>query len=347
MAAALLLSTRSAPAQANPATAPPTIRSTANLVLVPTLVESPSGELIETLKASDFRLTDNGVEQKVAIEPIERQPLAVVVLLQTGGAASRQFGYYAKLSTMLDYMMGSSAHRVALLTFDSQPETVTDFTANISSLKDELAHPQPGDGGAAILDAVDAGIDQLKQQPADRRRILILLSQPQDDGSRAHVEEVVRRLGENSVTIYSVTFSPETTWLKDQFTKPRHENRPYQLSPDQPLLLRHLRSRNAARRGPQGDAHQRRRLRRVAVGRRVGKLRRSARSRTPARHPGEPHPEPLHAQLSPDLGSGGVAHARGSYPQPARAADLGAHQLLADGSACPVTKGRRSTSAAG
>jgi VWFA-related protein len=233
----LLLSAASAFAQANPATAPPVIRSTANLVLVPTLVESPSGELIETLKASDFRLTDNGVAQRVAIEPIEHQPLAVVVLLQTGGAASRQFGNYAKLSTMLDYMMGSAAHQVALLTFDSQPETVTDFTANVGSLKDDLAHPQPGDGGAAVLDAVNAGIDQLRQQPPDRRRILILFSQPQDDGSHARIEDVVRQLGENNVTIYSVTFSPEATWLKDQFTKPRHGNRPYQLSPDQPPLI--------------------------------------------------------------------------------------------------------------
>jgi VWFA-related protein len=237
IASALILSAASAPAQANRSAVPPTIQSTSILVLVPTLVRSPSGDLIATLQARDFRLTDNGVEQKVSIEPVERQPLAVVVLLQTGGAAQRQFANYATLGTMLDYMMGSSAHRVALLTFDSQPETVTDFTANIGALNGDLSRPTPGDAGAAILDAVNAGIDELKQQPADRRRILILFSQPQDDGSKAHVEDVVRHLGENNVTIYSVTFSPEKTWLKDQFAKPRHENPPYQLSADQPPLL--------------------------------------------------------------------------------------------------------------
>jgi hypothetical protein len=65
----------------------------------------------------------------------------------------------------------------------------------------------------------------------------VLLSQTQDSGSKATSEEVVRRLGENNVTIYSVTFSPEKTWLKDEFTKERHENAPYQFSPDQPALL--------------------------------------------------------------------------------------------------------------
>src|ERR1700761_6513254 len=79
-------------AQAPPA-APPggqsTITSTSTLVIVPTLVRSTSGDLVYGLKPEDFLLTDNGVEQKISIEEVERQPLAVVVLMQTGGAAPR------------------------------------------------------------------------------------------------------------------------------------------------------------------------------------------------------------------------------------------------------------------
>lgn len=240
-AAALFLSVYPAfgqAAPANPSDAPPTITSTSTLVIIPALVRSPSGELIETLHASDFRLTDNGVEQRISVEDVERQPLAVVVLMQTGGAASQQFANYARLGTMLDYMMGSSAHRVALVTFDSQPESFWSFTSQIDSIG-ELSRPEQGDDGAAIYDAVNYGIDLLKNQPPNFRRILLLLSQTHDDGSKAHVEDVVRRLGENNITIYSVAFSPEKTWLKDQFTKPRHGNPLYQLSPvpgDPPLI---------------------------------------------------------------------------------------------------------------
>ncbi len=215
----------------------PDITSTSTLVIVPTLVRSPMGELVTNLGASDFRLTDNGVEQKVSIEEVERQPLAVVVLLQTGGAAPRQFQNYRGVDTMLNYMMGNSQHRIAVVTFDSQPEEIWDFTSNVDDLKDAFTSPGNGDGGAAIVDAVDYGIDLLKQQPASARRIILLFSQPQDDGSKAHAADVVRRLGESNTTIYSITFSPEKTWLKDQFTKPRHGNPPYQLSPNLPPLL--------------------------------------------------------------------------------------------------------------
>jgi len=95
----------------------PTITSTSTLVIVPTLVRSATGELVTNLRASDFRLTDNGVEQRVSIEEVERQPLAVVVLLQTGGAAPRQFQNYGGVDTMLDYMMGSSKYQVAVCFF--------------------------------------------------------------------------------------------------------------------------------------------------------------------------------------------------------------------------------------
>jgi VWFA-related protein len=232
IAASLILFAPSAFGQAEQSTDSATIRSTSTLVLVPTMVTAPEDSLVQSLRASDFELTDNGVKQKVSLEDMERQPLSVVVLMQTGGAATRQFASYANLGTMFDYMMGSSAHRIALVTFDSQPNAIWDFTSQIDDLKDGFTHPIAGDDKAAIFDAVDYGIDLLKHQPPASHRVLILLSQPQDVGSKAHVEDVVRRLGENNITIYSVTFSPEETWLKDQFTKPRHGNPPYQMSPD-------------------------------------------------------------------------------------------------------------------
>jgi VWFA-related protein len=214
-----------------PLNTPSTITSTSTLVIVPTLVRSTSGDLIYGLKPADFRLTDNGIEQKITIEEVERQPLAVVVLMQTGGTAPRHFDDFRNANTMLSYMMGNSAHRVALVTFDSQPEDMWEFTPNLTDLDDAFTSPESGDHGAGVVDAVDYAVNLLRQQPPQFRRIIVLLSQPQDDGSKAHAEDVVRRLGETNTTIYSVTFSPEKTWLRDQFTKERHGQPPYQLNP--------------------------------------------------------------------------------------------------------------------
>jgi VWFA-related protein len=217
--------------------AQPPLTVTTRLVFVPVMVRTQSGDLIHALSAADFELLDNGVSQKISLEPSSPQPLSILVLMQTGGTAAREFDYYSKLPTMLDYIAGSSPYQVSLITFDSQPEDQWYFTSHIDDLKDAFLHPQHGDNGAAIFDALRFGISQLAQRPADTRRILLLLSQPQDDGSKGHAEEIVRMLGEDNITIFSLTFSPEKTWLKDQFTKPRAAQKPYQLSPALPPVL--------------------------------------------------------------------------------------------------------------
>jgi len=215
---------------------PATITTTSTLVLVPALVQVPAGDSLQALHATDFLLTDNGVAQTVTLEDTEHQPVSIVVLLQTGGAAVEELPLYAKLDTMLGYLTANSPHQVAMVTFDSQPEEQWDFTPDVADLDDGFTKPGAGDRGAAILDAVSHGIDMLSQQPATQRRILIVISQSHDDGSHVRAEDIIRRLGENNITIECLTFSPEEKWLKDQFTKPRHANPPYQLSPDLPLV---------------------------------------------------------------------------------------------------------------
>ena len=215
----------------------PAITATSNLVIVPALVRNPSGESPPLLKDSDFLLTDNGVRQAVKLEDTEHRPLSVLVLMQTGGAAAEELPLYAKLGTMLSYLTANSAHRVALVEFDSQPEYTWSFTSNIDGLDDGFAHPDAGDGGAAILDAVNYGIDLLRKEAPKYRRIILLLSQTHDEGSRARAEEVIQSLGENNITIECISFSPEKRWLKNQFRNPSPENAPYQFSPTLPPLL--------------------------------------------------------------------------------------------------------------
>src|SRR5271154_2735670 len=198
----------------------PAIRATSTLVIVPTLVRSVSGEFVTNLHANDFRLTDNGIEQKVFAEEVEGQAIAVVVLMQTGGAAPIQFQNYRTVSMLLNHLLGSANHKVALVTFDSRPEQVWNFPPEVDGLKYAFTNHENGDHGAAILDGMNRGIDLLEQQPASFRRIIVLLSQPQDGGSRSHAEEVVRRLGENNTTVYSVTFPPEKVDSSKDRTNP-------------------------------------------------------------------------------------------------------------------------------
>jgi hypothetical protein len=63
----------------------PTLRSASTLVALPALVRLPTGELVKDLDADRFQLFDDGAPQKLTLERTEKQPIAMVILMQTGG----------------------------------------------------------------------------------------------------------------------------------------------------------------------------------------------------------------------------------------------------------------------
>ena len=85
----------------------PSISVGTNLVLVPALVKTKSGEIVFSLSAADFLLTDNGDPQTLQLEPdTGSQPLALAVIIQTGGSGAAHFQDYRGLDAVLDAVIG-------------------------------------------------------------------------------------------------------------------------------------------------------------------------------------------------------------------------------------------------
>jgi len=203
-----------------------TLHTTTTLVVVPTLVQTPDKDLVFSLQAEDFVLTDNGVPQKVTLEEETKRPLSLVVLMQTGGDARGQFPSYAHLDTMIAALLGEAPNEVSIVNFDSQPEAASPFTTNVAEWGDAINHPDVGDRGAAIFDSLAYGLDLLQKQPEGNRRAILLLSQEHDVGSKTALKDVVRNVGETNTAIYSVTFSAEKTAARQAFKDPPHLNKP-------------------------------------------------------------------------------------------------------------------------
>jgi VWFA-related protein len=203
-----------------------TIHATTRLVVVPTLVQNPTHEIVYSLNASDFLVTDNGSPQHITLDPTSTQPLSLVVLIQTGGSAIREFEHYSHLETMLAPLLGNAPNQVSIVNFDSKPEAASPFTSDIAQWTDAINHPDPGDDGAAILDALDFSLNLLNKQPAANRRAILLICEPTDTGSKSSLKEILRTAGETNTAIYSVTFLPEKTAFKNAFKDPAHLNPP-------------------------------------------------------------------------------------------------------------------------
>jgi hypothetical protein len=144
----------------------PVVNSRTTLVLVPALVRTKSGEPVFTLTAQDFVMTDDGIEQKLTIdEDTGSEPLALVIVVEVGGAGSRQLGKYRNLGPSIEAVVGAVPHEVAVVQFDGAPQIVLDFTSDLNAVGESLQNLEPGDRNAAILDSLRFSVDLLRRQP--------------------------------------------------------------------------------------------------------------------------------------------------------------------------------------
>jgi VWFA-related protein len=188
----------------------PRFASRTNLVPVPTLVRDAEGNAIYGLHAKDFIIEDDAVQQTVHLdEAAEDEPLSLVIAVQSGRRAKREFGRISTLASMLDPILSDQNNEAALLLFDSKLDLVRDFTGNADDIEPALRNLQSGDSGAAILDAVAYSARLLARRDEGRRLVLLLISETRDHGSKfAKFDEVLRLIGENNISVFAVPFSP-------------------------------------------------------------------------------------------------------------------------------------------
>ena len=185
-----------------------TVRS--HEVLVPTLVEKRGGDVVYGLRAKDFIVEDNGVRQKLHVqEELDSAPVALVVAVEQGRASGLEFDKFAKLSPLLDSFLADHRSQVALVGFDSMPHLLHDFTHSSDDLTQILKQPDQGDGGDAILDTISYATDLLQGTPKEYRRVLLLIGEQRDHGSKHTKEaELIAKIGQTDVLVLSVAFSP-------------------------------------------------------------------------------------------------------------------------------------------
>jgi len=211
----------------------PVIAVRSILVLVPALVKTKAGEVVFSLKADDFILTDNGFPQSLRLEPdTDSEPLALAVIVQTGGQGASHLRDYRNLEAVLDAVIGNVPHRVAVVSFDSRPRLEQDFTTTTDAAAKTITTLHGGDQGVAILDALNFGINLLRKQPPAYRRSVLLFSETVDNGSQTTLEDALRAIDDTNTSIYSFGFSSTKSALKHEASKlPRPGGSPYSNEP--------------------------------------------------------------------------------------------------------------------
>jgi Ca-activated chloride channel family protein len=183
------------------------------LVVVPVTVSAKNGERIWGLTNGDFRLLDNGQERKVAVEPwgTYESHVALAVVKETSTLSDAALLKVKKTAGMLDSITGEGGE-VAVITADDEVQTRLDFTTRWEPIQETFEKLKARGGGAGrVLDGVDSAIALLSTKPPTQRRLILLLSEALDRGSKAKASDVLTHAQQQNVTIYTVTYSAYVT----------------------------------------------------------------------------------------------------------------------------------------
>jgi VWFA-related protein len=229
-----------APPPAAPAQAPPpqgekaaTPQSPQKIIQVVNLVDvlftvlNRRNKLVPDLQKEDFQIFDEKFPQEIRYFSKQTDlPLRIGMLVDTSNSIRDRIKFEQDASiNFLFSVLRRGRDEAFVMTFDDEPQVVQAFTSDAGLLRDQIMQTRAG-GGTAIYDAVyEACQSQLSHpprppgdQPDVVRRVMILISDGDDNLSTHTRAEAIEMAQRTSVVIY--TISTSTQWIQLSQTNP-------------------------------------------------------------------------------------------------------------------------------
>ena len=179
------------------------------LVLVPATVTDANGHSVYDLGASDFRLLDDQRERKVTVDTLDTgvAPIALVIAVQSSGISAAVLEKVRKIGAMVQPLITGDRGCAALVTFAESVTWLQECTHDSDRLQRAFRSIESGNYKKAVmLDAANEAIERLRRQP-NARRVLLLISESRDRGSKAALEPVAIAVQSADITVYAATYS--------------------------------------------------------------------------------------------------------------------------------------------
>ena len=161
-------------------------------------------QFVPGLKPSNFRLYEDGVQQKVSGFKRVEAPITALVLCEFA-ANSYTFIYDMRNAAFSFANQLRPQDYVALMTFDMRTQIVTDFTQDKRQFQDAINSLRiPGFNETNLFDALYEGLDRLDR--IEGRKYIILIASGRDSFSKLTLDKILKRVkASQDITIYTVS----------------------------------------------------------------------------------------------------------------------------------------------
>jgi Ca-activated chloride channel family protein len=172
-------------------------------VVLHATVVNENGRLITSLDRSAFTVYQNGQPEAITSFRREDVPVALGIVIDNSGSMrdKRQ-----KLNQAVVNLVraSNSQDQVFVVNFGQTPYLDQDFTSDVNLLQTAL-HQVSSRGSTALYDAIVASNVHLKNNPALDKKVLLVITDGQDNMSRETLQDAMRKLQSNKgATLYAI-----------------------------------------------------------------------------------------------------------------------------------------------
>ena len=172
-----------------------------DLVLVPVTITDPMNRLVTGLEKDNFQLYEGTSQQEIRTFSSEDAPVSLGVIFDSSGSMTSKMDR-AKEAVVEFFKTANPQDEFFMITFNDEPETVSDFTNSVDEIQNKLIFAIPKHR-TALLDAIYMGVSKMRQAKYAKKALLII-SDGGDNHSRYTENEIKSVVKEADVMIYAI-----------------------------------------------------------------------------------------------------------------------------------------------
>lgn len=182
-----------------------TLSVNVDLVNILFTVADRKGKFVTNLKKTDFRVFEDEKPQTITNFSSETDlPLTIALLVDTSGSIRDKLLFEQRAATEFFYStLQRGKDKAMIISFDSGVDLLQDFTDDPEKLANAVQKIRAG-GGTSLYDAIYLAVTQ-KLSGQQGRRVVILITDGDDNSSRVSLTETLEAAQKNDVTVYAIS----------------------------------------------------------------------------------------------------------------------------------------------
>src|SRR5579864_1309211 len=183
------------------------LRVDTSVVLVPVHATSKIGTSITDLTEANFKVLEDGVEQRITYFSKQDAPLSVGLVFDSSGSMTNKIRKSADAAAAF-FKTANAGDEFFLVEFGERPKLRMPFTTDADEIYRKIVQSRPF-GRTSLIDAIHLALVQMKNA-RHARKAIVILSDGGDNRSRLTRREIKGALIESDIQMYAMgIFDPE------------------------------------------------------------------------------------------------------------------------------------------